>query len=295
MTEQLRSRAPAGPIEERVAVASGVTLHVERRHGDSTAAAFVLVHGLASNVRLWDAVAERLHARGHTVIALDQRGHGRSDAPQCEYGNEIAVGDLRALIEALGLDRPILAGQSWGGNVVLELAWRHPDIVRGIVCVDGGIIELANSYPSWEACLAALTPPSLDHLTLAELEARLRAQHPDFSDRAIAAYLHCFQASSAGRVEPRLARPRHLEILRSLWEHRPSTRWVTLATPALLLLADTGDTERTAGKRRAEGTALASASKIRSQWLVGHHDLHLQFPEQIADALTGAVDDGFFP
>jgi pimeloyl-ACP methyl ester carboxylesterase len=294
MTEQLKGRAPVGPTEERVVVAPGVTLHVERRHGDSTAAPFVLVHGLASNVRLWDAVAERLHAHGHTVIAVDQRGHGRSDAPQGEYGNDIAIQDLRALIGALGLRRPILAGQSWGGNVVLELAWRYPEVARGIVCVDGGIIELANSYASWEMCLAALTPPSLGHLTLAELEARLRAQHPDFSDRAIAAYLHCFQASSAGRVEPRLARPRHLEILRSLWEHRPSTRWATLATPALLLLADTGDAERTASKRRAEGTALASAAKVRSRWFVGHHDLHLQFPEHVADALIGAVDDGFF-
>jgi pimeloyl-ACP methyl ester carboxylesterase len=294
MTEQLRSRAPAGPTEERVAVAPGVTLHVERRHGDPTAAPFVLVHGLASNVRLWDAVAERLHARGHTVIALDQRGHGRSDAPQGEYGNDIAVQDLTALIGALGIGRPILAGQSWGGNVVLEVAWRHPDISRGIVCVDGGIIELANSYPSWEVCLAALTPPSLGHMTLAELEARLRAQHPDFSDCAIAAYLHCFQASSAGRVEPRLARARHLEILRSLWEHRPSTLWATLTAPALLLLADTGDAERTASKRRAEGTALASAAKVRSQWFVGHHDLHLQFPDHVADALMAAVDDGFF-
>jgi pimeloyl-ACP methyl ester carboxylesterase len=292
MTEQVAEFR--GPREGRVRVAPGVALHVERREGDPAAAPFVLVHGLASNLRLWDAVAERLHARGHTVIALDQRGHGRSDAPQGEYGNEVAVRDLIALIHTLDLPRPILAGQSWGGNVVLELAWRHPDITRGIVCVDGGIIELADAYPSWEACLAALTPPSLRHLTLVELEARIRAQHPDFSDRAIAAYLECFRPSSAGTAEPRLALPRHLQILRSLWEHRPSTRWATLATPALLLLADTGEAARTERKRRAEDTVLASASKIRSQWIAGHHDLHLQFPERVADAFTGAVDDGFF-
>ena len=104
-----------GPREGRVPRSRRhVALHVERYDGDPAAVPFVLVHGLASNLRLWDAVAERLHARGHTVIALDQRGHGRSDAPQSEYGNDVAVRDLIALVETLGLRRPILAGQSWG-------------------------------------------------------------------------------------------------------------------------------------------------------------------------------------
>ena len=70
----------ATPLERRIVVASGVALHVEQRSGDRDAAPFVLVHGLASNARLWDGVAEHLHASGHTVIAIDQRGHGRSDA-----------------------------------------------------------------------------------------------------------------------------------------------------------------------------------------------------------------------
>jgi pimeloyl-ACP methyl ester carboxylesterase len=294
MAQQVTERPSQGPHEQRVTVAAGITLHVERRDGDPAIASFVLVHGLASNLRLWDAVAERLHERGHTVITLDQRGHGRSDAPAGDYGNDVAVGDLRAVIASFGLHRPVLAGQSWGGNVVLELAYRHPGVARGIACVDGGIIELADSYRSWDACLQALTPPHLGHLTLAELEARIRAQHADLSDRAIAAYLHCFRASAAGTVEPRLTLSRHLSILRSLWEHRPSSRWAALATPTLLLLADTGEAPRTEGKRRAERVALASASRIRSQWFVGHHDLHLQYPERIADALLGAVDDGFF-
>ena len=283
------------PIERRVAVAPGVALHVEQRSGNPSAATFVLVHGLASNARLWDGVAEQLQAFGHTVIALDQRGHGRSDAPDTGYDLETAVADLLTLIDALGLSRPILAGQSWGGNVVLELAWRRPDVVRGIACVDGGVIELAEWYPSWDDCLSALTPPTLDHLTLAELEARIRAQVPHFPERAIAAYLHCFRIRANGTVEARLARSRHLAILRSLWEHRPSTRWATLNAPTLLLLADTGEATRTAAKRRTEAAALAAGGNIRSLWFApGHHDLHLQFPERVADVLVQAVRDGFF-
>jgi pimeloyl-ACP methyl ester carboxylesterase len=289
----MRTPSSLTPIEQRVAVAPDVELHVEVRHG--TTAPVVLVHGLASNLRLWDGVAERLHASGHTVIAVDQRGHGRSDAPDAGYEIDTAVADLLALIEALGLERPLLAGQSWGGSVVLELAWRHPATVRGITCVDGGVTELVQSYPTWDECLAKLTPPTLTHLSLAELEARIRAGVPHFSDRAVAAYLHCFRERPDGTIEPRLARDRHLQILRSLWEYRPSTRWATLKAPGLLLLAGSEDEARMATKRRAESAALAAGGRLRSVWFTpGHHDLHLESPERVADLLLEGLREGFF-
>jgi pimeloyl-ACP methyl ester carboxylesterase len=295
MTETARQPDRETVAELRVPVAPGVELHAERRDGDPAAMPFVLVHGLASNLRLWDGVAEALHARGHTVVAVDQRGHGRSDAPESSYDMDTVVGDLRAVIEALGLSRPVIAGQSWGGNVVLELGWRHPAAVRGIVCVDGGIIELADRFPSWEACLAALTPPRLDHLTPAELEARMRSGSPELPNRAIAAALACFRVREDGRVEPRLARHRHLEIVRSLWEHRPSTRYATLQTPTLLVLADSGDEARTAPKRRAEAQARAAAARLRSHWFSpAHHDVHAQYPDRVADLFATAARDGFF-
>lgn len=288
--------APAiAPVERRVPVAPDVALHVELRTGNAPVPPFVLVHGLASNLRLWDGVAEQLHGAGHTVAAIDQRGHGRSDAPDAGYDLDTAVADLLALIEGLGLDRPVLAGQSWGGSVVLELAWRHPAVVRGIVCVDGGVADMSNSYPEWDECLAKLTPPTLTHLTLAELAGRIRAGVPHFSDRAVEAYLHCFRELSDGKIEPRLARERHLMILRSLWEYRPSTRWASLKVPSLLLLAGSGDDARVENKRKAEAAALAAGGKIRSVWFTpGHHDLHLESPDRVADLLLQGLRDGFF-
>jgi len=281
--------------ELRVPVAPDIALHVERREGDPAVVPFVLVHGLASNLRLWDGVAESLAARGHTVVALDQRGHGLSDAPESSYDMDTAVADLMSVRQAQGLARPVVAGQSWGGNVVLELGWRHPRAVRGIVCVDGGIIELAEWFSSWEECLAALTPPRLDHLTPDDIASRMRAQAPELPERAIAAALACFRVKEDGRVEPRLARHRHLQILRSLWEHRPSTRYATLDASTLLVLADTGDEARTAAKRRAEEAARAVAPRLRCRWFSpAHHDVHAQFPEQVADLLISGVGDGFF-
>ena len=294
MTEPARS-STATVVERRIVVSPGVELHVEARVANRSAVPFVLVHGLASNARLWDGVAEHLHAVGHTVVVIDQRGHGRSDAPDLGYDLDTAVADLLALIKALELDRPVLAGQSWGGNVVLELGWRRPETVRGIACVDGGVTELSQAYPTWEDCLAALTPPALDHLTLAGLETRIRKSVPHFTDRAVAAYLQCFRTRPDGTIEARLSLRHHLSILRSLWEHRPSTRWASLKTPTMLLLADSGDGSRTSRKRSAEAVALAAGGAIRSVWFSpGHHDLHLESPERVADVFLQALRDGFF-
>ena len=47
---------------------------------------FLLVHGLSSNARTWDGVAAELSAAGHPVVAIDQRGHGRSEKPPISAG-----------------------------------------------------------------------------------------------------------------------------------------------------------------------------------------------------------------
>src|SRR5439155_538555 len=196
---------------------------------------------------------------------------------------DTAVLDLLAVMAQTGLPRPILVGQSWGGNVVLELGWRRPEVARGIVCVDGGLIELSEWYPSWDDCLAALAPPRLDHLTLGELAARIGTLTPKLPERAVEAILHCFRERPDGTIEPRLTREHHLRLLRALWEHRPSTRLAGLAVPLLLLLADTGDEARTAEKRRAEARARGLVRRVRSQWFApAHPDVHAQLPDRMA-------------
>ena len=139
-----------------VAVAPGVELSVLVREARPDTRAFVLVHGLASNARLWDGVGSRLAELGHASVAVDQRGHGSSSKPDHGYDFETVTDDLAAVIEQ-ALGRPaVLAGQSWGGNVVVEFARRHPDLVSGIVCVDGGFIQLADAFPVWDDARAAL-------------------------------------------------------------------------------------------------------------------------------------------
>src|SRR5262245_51079713 len=81
----------------------------------------VLLHGLASNARIWDLVAPRLtpHFR---ALALDQRSHGLTDPAEDGYDFPSILNDLRAFIEALDLQKPILVGHSWGASTVLQYA-----------------------------------------------------------------------------------------------------------------------------------------------------------------------------
>jgi pimeloyl-ACP methyl ester carboxylesterase len=123
---------------------------------------FLLVHGLASNARTWDLVAAKMSDAGHHVVAVDQRGHGLSDKPETGYGFDDVCTDLTALIDALSLRTPVVCGQSWGGNVVLELAARWPEVMSGLVMVDGGFIDLSGAPGvTWEQIAVDLKPPPL--------------------------------------------------------------------------------------------------------------------------------------
>lgn len=280
---------------------------------------FLLVHGLASNLHLWDGVAQRLAERGHTVAAVDLRGHGQSDKPSHGYDFTTITDDLVELVAALGLDRPVAAGQSWGANVVLELGWRQPALLRGVACVDGGWIELRRRFPQWEQCAGVLAPPVTAGRPAAEVEAGLRARHPDWPEQGIAGAMACFERRPDGTVAPWLSFEHHLAILRSLWEHEPSSRYRDIALPVLLLPAGTatdvglggagshpagggggggaggdGSDGWAADRRRQVDEAAGALPRSRVHWMAGDHDLHAQQPDRVAALLHQAVADGFF-
>ena len=145
--------------DDEVSLPGGPRLALRRADGPGRP--FLLVHGLSSNARLWDGVGTRLAEAGHQVVAVDQRGHGRSEQMADGYDTATCAADLAALCSELGLtgDRtPVVAGQSWGGNVVLTLAAEFGG-VAGLALVDGGWIWLGARYPTFEECWAELAPP----------------------------------------------------------------------------------------------------------------------------------------
>lgn len=85
----------------------------------------VLLHGLGQCRRAWDPVLERL-AAARDVIAVDLPGHGQSPPPADGRLPDLTAltDEVQGLLDALGLERPHLAGNSMGGRISLELALR---------------------------------------------------------------------------------------------------------------------------------------------------------------------------
>lgn len=271
----------------RVDVGGGVSLEADLWAGGDKEP-FLLVHGLSSNRRTWEWVAARLHELGHPVASVDMRGHGRSDAPEAGYDFETMGADLVGVLDAVGFPTAVLAGQSTGGNIVVDVASRAPDRVAGVVGVDGGALELSRQWPDWEECKLALSPPRLAGTPAATVEGYVRRGHPTWSDWGIEVTMANFEHRPDGTIRPWLTLDHHLRILRSLWEHHPSAVIPKLDAAVLLVMADTGD-DWARYKRAIGNELLSSSSNVRVEWFSpGDHDLHIQHPIELADLLHGA-------
>src|SRR5258706_8873547 len=121
------------PVAGTVPSADGVPIRYEARGQGSPAV--VLVHCWMCDRHLWDHAAPRL-ARDHRVVTLDLAGHGESGRGREAWTIEAFGEDVRAVVEALRLDRVVLVGHSMGGPVILEAARRLPGRVVGLVPVD---------------------------------------------------------------------------------------------------------------------------------------------------------------
>lgn len=275
----------------RIPVAEGVSLTVRLWPGEKVP--LLLVHGLASNALLWQGVAEVLASAGHAVATVDQRGHGQSDKPDDGYDFATVAADLATVIAGLGWQRPVVAGQSWGGNVALQLAARTPALLRGLILLDGGWIDLSR-FSTWEECHRNMAPPPITGTPATGVEAMLRERHPDWPESGIRAQMACFEVRPDGTVEPWLTRRRHLSILRHLWEQRPGALYPLVEVPVLLLPCDDGSAS-VSRKREQVAGAEAGLARSRTLWQKGDHDLHAQHPEKVARLIMDCLADGFWP
>ncbi len=110
----------------------GVTLRAIHR-GSESHPKLVLLHGGGANAHWWDHVAPALAVRFH-VIAIDFRGHGDSDYPECVEAGRFQL-DLEAVLEHLGASDATLVGHSMGAHIALRHAARTRD-PRALVAIE---------------------------------------------------------------------------------------------------------------------------------------------------------------
>jgi len=104
----------------------------------------VLVHGVNGWYRTWWRVGPALAERGWRVVAVDQRGHGRSPRFEGATTTGELAADLAVTIEAVGGRADLLVGHSLGGAVSAELAFTRPELVGRLVLEDPPAISRVN-------------------------------------------------------------------------------------------------------------------------------------------------------
>jgi pimeloyl-ACP methyl ester carboxylesterase len=131
----------------------GIEIHYQTR-GEGPDV--VLIHGLSSSLAVWyNGTLPTLVAAGFRVTVYDLRGHGLSQMTPSGYSSAESAEDLKAFLDALEIDRVLLAGHSFGGAIAMHFAVLNPGRPRGLVLLDSGMaclryLRRMRDWDGWE-------------------------------------------------------------------------------------------------------------------------------------------------
>jgi len=248
----------------------------------------LLLHGLDSTGHIWDLLAPLLVEEAR-VIALDLRGHGLSDKPDAPYDFPTVGGDVLAAIEALELSRPVLVGHAYGARLALWIAARQPDLVSGIVLIDGAIVEL--NVISWHQAQQQLAPPPSAGLDVETYKDSILADMPQgiITPAVETAIMAGMEIDADGKVHPRLPREYYMRYVRAMWEQPLGELYEDVTCPVLMIpVRDRARDAQTAAARAELGLARAeeAIADLEVQWIEESiHDAPLQHPHRLAEAI----------
>ena len=105
----------------------------------------VMIHGLTGNLAVWHLRIVPELAEHFRVLTYDLRGHGHSDTPSSGYTLDAMADDLLELLDELELERPLIAGHSYGADIALYHALRQPQRLREAVAIEAALPALEES------------------------------------------------------------------------------------------------------------------------------------------------------
>jgi pimeloyl-ACP methyl ester carboxylesterase len=167
----------------------GVGIYYEV-HGDGPP--LLLTHGYSSTSAMWHGQVDAF-AKDHKLILWDMRGHGQSDYPDDPkaYSEALTVGDMAAILDAVGATSAIIGGLSLGGYMSLAFYRAHPNRTRALLIIDTGPgFKKDDARETWNT-RARATADKLDQEGLAMLKSATReratASHRNAKGLALAA------------------------------------------------------------------------------------------------------------
>lgn len=171
----------------RVAVDTSVSLEVLDWGG--TGRPVVLLAGAGNTAHVFDRFATKLAGRYH-VYGITRRGFGRSSAPLSGYSADRLADDVLAVLDSLGLAKPVLIGHSIAGEELSSIGSQRPERVAGLVYLDAGY-----GYAYYDSTQGNTL------LNIYDVQRKLARLSPALSPRALEAILHELLTTSLPLME----------------------------------------------------------------------------------------------
>lgn len=148
-TEDAENAYP--PIGKIVNVSGGQVHLTDQGRGDGPP--IILLHGASGNVRDWTHSITNTLSKKHRVIAMDRPGFGYSTRPETDKAWRPAnqAAQLREAAAAIGAQKPVVVGHSWGAGVALAWALDAQEDVTGVISVSGVTMPWGGFAPALDA------------------------------------------------------------------------------------------------------------------------------------------------
>ncbi|MXY46062.1 MAG: alpha/beta hydrolase [Chloroflexi bacterium] len=253
------------------------------------------LHGLASSAHWYDIVAPLLRDR-YRIVAPDQRGHGQTTQASDGYGWHSVASDAVGLLDLLGIEKAIVFGHSWGGNVAVATAAHYPKRVAALVMMDGGFFS-PQMIPgaTWEAFSQRLSPRDVSG-TRAEFLARMQSQLAMCWNDEIERIVQTMVYEEDRQIYDILRPQNQAQVIRAMWDDPASDAWHRIECPSMIVpagpSADRANTDFALSRRRMVNLAAENIPNCRVHWIPETiHDIGYHKPRELADAILAFLDD----
>ena len=254
------------------------------------------LHGLASSAHWYDIVAPMLRDR-FRIIAPDQRGHGQTTQAKDGYDWHSVASDAIGLLDVLEIEKAIVFGHSWGGNVAVGTAAHYPERVNAIVMIDGGFFS-PQMLPgaTWEAFSQRLAPRNVSG-TRAEFLARISGQLAMCWNSDVERIVQTMVYERDGQIYDILRPENQAQVIRAMWDDPASNAWPLIKCPSLIVpagpSADRANTEFALNRKRMVNLAAEGIPNCRVNWIPETiHDIGYHKPQELAQVILNFMEDG---